>query len=144
MFTQKNFMTAYTNTGYYLKVLSDQLIAHLHERLEQAGYGEIKPSHGWIFQYIGAEGSRITELAAKANVTKQSMSALIYQLEEWGYLERKEDESDKRAVLFVLTDKGQELRKVGRAINFEFEKNWQRKLGSKQYEQLRELLAQLL
>jgi hypothetical protein len=44
----------------------------------------------------------------------------------------------------VLTDKGQELRKVGRTINFEFEKNWQNKLGSKQYEQLRELLVQLL
>lgn len=137
-------MATYINTGYYLKALSDMLISNLHEQLEQAGYGEIRPSHGWIFQYIQPEGSRITELAAKANVTKQSMSVLVSQLEEWGYLERKEDSSDKRAILFVLTTKGYELSKLGRSINFEFEKNWQNKLGVKQYEQFRELLGKLL
>jgi DNA-binding MarR family transcriptional regulator len=136
-------MVSYTNTGYYLKALSDQLIANLHEQLEGAGYGEIRSSHGWIFQYIRPEGSRITELAAKAGVTKQSMSVLVGQLEEWGYLKREEDTSDKRAVLFVLTDKGQELSKLGRSINFEYEKNWQHKLGNKQYELFRELLAKL-
>ncbi len=137
-------MSTYINTGYYLKALSDKLIANLHERLEQAGYGEIRPSHGEVFQYIGPAGSRITELAAKAGVTKQSMSVVVSQLEEWGYLERREDASDKRAVLFVLTDKGRELGKIGRSINFEFEKHWQNKLGAKQYEQLRELLGKLL
>jgi DNA-binding MarR family transcriptional regulator len=75
------------------------------------------------------EGSRITDLAARVKITKQSMSTLVYQLEEWGYLERRPDPTDKRAVLFAFTEKGREVRKLGRALNYEFEQKWAGKLG---------------
>ena len=92
----------YKNTGVYLRVLYDDLVLNLHQRLDEAGYGEITPSHGLVFQYLEDNGSRITDLAAHAGMTKQSMSALVYQLEEYGYLKRKNDPLDARAVLGCL------------------------------------------
>ncbi|WP_247237816.1 MarR family winged helix-turn-helix transcriptional regulator [Telluribacter sp. SYSU D00476] len=136
-------MQNYKNTGVYLRQLLDSLIDNLHNELEVAGYGEIRPTHGTVFQYIKEEGSRITELAAEAKITKQSMSAIVYELEEKGYLERKPDESDKRAVLFVLTTKGRELRALGRSINHAFEKRWEARLGEKQYQEFRKYLEEL-
>ena len=44
------------------------------------------------------EGLRITDLAARVKITKQSMSTLVYLLEEWGYLERRPDRQAGRAV----------------------------------------------
>jgi DNA-binding MarR family transcriptional regulator len=136
-------MSTYVNTGYYLKALADELVAHLHARLQELGHGAVRPSHGLIFQYMPAEGARITELAAKARITKQSMSVLFQQLEEMGYLARTPDPLDKRAVRFVLTEKGQEVSRLGRSINFEFEKRWETKLGVNAYQHFRQLLEKL-
>jgi DNA-binding MarR family transcriptional regulator len=74
----------YKNTGAYLRELYDSMVVNLHTRLAEEGYGEISPSHGLVFQYIEEGGSRITTLAMRAGMTKQSMSALVYQLEEYG------------------------------------------------------------
>ena len=133
-------MKSYKNSGAYLRQLVDELIENLHNSLDEAGYQEIRPTHGTVFQYIKDDGSRITELAADAKITKQSMSAIVYELEEKGYLKRRPDSSDKRAVLFVLTDKGQQVRTFGQSINHSFEKNWEIRLGKKKYEEFRKCL----
>ena len=130
----------YKNTGVYLRVLYDSLVANLHDRLAEAGYGEITPSHGLVFQYLEEEGSRITNLAAHTSMTKQSMSALVYQLEGFGYLERKNDPLDARAVLFILTEKGQTLKRKARQFNYQFEKRWEKKLGVSRYQTFRQML----
>jgi DNA-binding MarR family transcriptional regulator len=133
----------YKNTGAYLRELYDDLVAHLHERLSQEGYSEITPSHGLVFQYLREEGSRITQLAAHIGITKQSMSALIYQLEMFGYLKRKPDPDDARAMLFILTAKGQLLKEKAQQINYQFEKKWEQRLGATQYEKFRSMLKDL-
>ena len=71
------------------------------------------------------------------------MSTLVAQLENSGYVKRKPDPSDKRAWLLVLTPKGEKVREAGQAINYEFEKKWEAKLGNKDYQELRHLLARL-
>lgn len=134
----------YKNTGAYLRELYDSLVANLHHHLAEEGYGEISPSHGLVFQYLEEGGSRITTLAARAGMTKQSMSALVYQLEEYGYLKRKPDPDDARAILFYLTPKGQTLRTKAQNINYQFEQKWKQTLGSEEYEKLREMILKLV
>ena len=134
----------YINTGAYIRQLYDALETNLHTRLAEEGYAEITPSHGLVFQYLEEDGSRITELASQAGITKQSMSALVYQLEEYGYLKRKKDQDDARAVLFVLTTKGASLKQRGQQINFQFEKKWEQELGTASYQKLREMIEQLV
>ena len=133
----------YVNTGAYLRQLYDALVSNLHVRLANEGYGEITPSHGLVFKYLKEGGSRITELAAHAGMTKQSMSALVYQLEESDYLKRKNDPEDARAVLFALTARGVALRQKAQQFNYEFEKNWERTLGATEYSKFREYLTLL-
>ncbi len=136
-------MDEYINTGAYLRILWDELRYNLEQQLKEKGFNDISPSHGWIFHHTKDEGSRITELAAVAKITKQSMSALVTQLENAGYVKRKEDPLDKRAWLLVLTAKGKKVRDAGQAINNAFEKTWEQKLGKKDYQQFRELLMRL-
>ena len=81
-------------------------IAELHRRLHDRGYGDLRPAHLVVFQHIHPEGSRITELAAKAQMTKPSMAYLVEHLEATGYLERGPDPSDGRARLVRLTPRG--------------------------------------
>ncbi|MGC3944380.1 MAG: MarR family transcriptional regulator [Chryseolinea sp.] len=133
----------YINTGAYLRQLYDALVSNLHKRLADEGYPEITPSHGLVFQYLKEAGSRITELAVLAGMTKQSMSALVYQLEDLGYLKRRNDPEDARAVLFVLTPKGSALKQKAQQFNYEFEKNWERTLGTVQYDKFRDYLTLL-
>jgi DNA-binding MarR family transcriptional regulator len=111
--------------------------------LKEKGYEDISPSHGWIFHYTKETGSRITDLATIAKITKQSMSTLASQLEEAGYVKRKPDPSDKRAWLLILTAKGRKVKEAGQLINFNFEKKWEQKLGTKDYQEFRRLLMQL-
>jgi DNA-binding MarR family transcriptional regulator len=134
----------YVNTGAYLRQLYDELVANLHVRLAEEGYSEISPSHGLVFQYMGENGSRITELALQAGMTKQSMSALVYQLEEYGYLKRRDDPQDARAVLFVFTAKGETLKNKAQQINYKFEKKWEAKLGVPEYQTFRNMILQLV
>jgi DNA-binding MarR family transcriptional regulator len=81
-------------------------IAELLGRLHDAGYNDLRVAHLVVFQQIAPEGSRITELAAKAQMTKPSMAYLVEYLEEAGYLERGRDPSDGRARLVRLTARG--------------------------------------
>ena len=136
-------MGEYVNTGAYLRVLWDELRNNMEQQLKERGFEDVSPSHGWIFHHTSEEGSRITELAAIAKITKQSMSALVTQLEASGYVKKKADPGDKRAWLLVLTAKGKKVREAGHEINFLFEKKWEEKLGKTNYSQLRQLLARL-
>ena len=136
-------MDEYTNTGAYLRILWDELRYNLELGLKDNGFEDVSPSHGWIFHNTKEEGSRITELAAIARITKQSMSALVAQLEESGYVKKKADSTDKRAWLLILTAKGKKVKEAGQEINYLFEKKWEEKLGKKDYSQLRQLLIKL-
>ena len=136
-------MDEYINTGAYLRVLWDELRFNMESQLKEKGFTDVSPSHGWIFHNTKEEGTRITELAAIAKITKQSMSALVAQLEEAGYVKKKPDPTDKRAWLLVLTPKGKKVKESGQEINFAFEKKWEQKLGTKDYNQFRQLLIKL-
>lgn len=136
-------MDEYVNTGAYLRILWDELRYNMEIQLKEQGYDDITPSHGWVFYNTKEAGSRITELAALAKITKQSMSTIVAQLEETGYVKKKPDPTDNRAWLLVLTPKGRKIKEVGQAINYDFEKKWEEKLGKQNYQQLRQLLRKL-
>jgi DNA-binding MarR family transcriptional regulator len=86
---------------------SRELEGRLYEGLRAAGYGDVRPAHYAVFRYLEDDGSRVTELAEVAGMTKQSMGELVAYLEERGYIERRPDPRDGRAKIVVLTEKGQ-------------------------------------
>ena len=76
-------------------VLSDRLI----ERLAARGHPEVRYAHGAVFQYLDDAGTRVSVLAARARIAKQSMAELVAHLERHGYVERVADPADGRAKL---------------------------------------------
>ena len=111
--------------------------------LIEAGFDDIRPAHTQVFQHIKAEGSRLSELAERAQMTKQSMGYLVDYLEEHGYVERRADPTDRRASLIFLTDRGWAEVREALSIIAAIEQEWARRLGKQRMEKLRELLSEL-
>jgi len=80
-----------------------------------------------VFENIEPDGIRLTELAARSEMTHQSMSELVGILEQRGYVERRPDPSDRRARLVCLTAEGRTLRDVGNAHIREIAADWQQR-----------------
>ena len=104
----------------------------------------IKPSHSAAFAQLRPSGSRLTELAAGANITPQSMGTIVDELEDLGYVVRGPDPSDRRAKLIVLTELGQEAVAAGESTISGLEQDIVDVLGEEGHEQLRRLLLRLL
>ena len=61
------------------------MIDELIERLKADGHEGVHPSHHALYENIDPEGTRLTELAARAAMTHQSMSELVAGLERGGW-----------------------------------------------------------
>jgi DNA-binding MarR family transcriptional regulator len=131
------------NIGILLRTPFFKLVEEIHEELAQKGYPDIRPAHGNVFQFIGKNGARMTDMAEKAQMTKQSMGYLLNYLEENGYVERKPDTDDKRAVIFALTTKGWDVVNVAEGAIVSIQKKWEDILGKKDYEKMVNILGRL-
>jgi DNA-binding MarR family transcriptional regulator len=96
-----------------------------------------------VFQWLDDEGTRVSVLADRAQMTKQSMGELVTHLESHGYVERVPDPTDRRAKLVRATARGRDTYPVARAAIAEVEATWARRLGAARMRQLRELLEEL-
>jgi DNA-binding MarR family transcriptional regulator len=117
--------------------------AVLHQRLAERGHPDVRAPHGNVFQFLDAGGTRVSVLAERAQVTKQSMAELVAHLERHGYVERVADPSDRRAKLVRATARGQEVYAIARDVVAELERDWTRRLGEAKMRRLRELLEEL-
>jgi DNA-binding MarR family transcriptional regulator len=71
-----------------------------------AARGILSASHVHITRHLALEGSRLTDLAQRAGMTKQAMGKLVEQCEAWGLVERLNDPRDARAKRIVFTPVG--------------------------------------
>jgi DNA-binding MarR family transcriptional regulator len=115
----------------------------LHRRFAERGHPEIRTPHGNVFPYLDDGGTRVSVLAERAQITKQSMAELVAHLERHGYVERVADPDDGRAKLVRATRKGNELYAIAREFVAEVEAEWTRRLGATKMRRLRELLEEL-
>ena len=131
------------NIGILLRGPYQEIVRRITDELAVAGFDDIRPAHTAVFQHIKAEGSRLSELALRAQITKQSMGYLVDYLEARGYVERKADPSDRRASLIFLTERGWGQIRAALAIIAGIEEEWARSLCTRDMEQLRKHLARL-
>ena len=115
----------------------------LHRRFGERGHPDIRPPHGNVMQFLDEGGTRVSVLAERAQMTKQSMAELVAHLERLGYVERVPDPSDRRAKLVRATPRGKQLYAIARDVVAEIEAEWTRRLGKTKMRQLRELLEEL-
>jgi len=131
--------------GALLRIPFQATVERVYQRLNEAGYTDLRPTHFAVLQQMRPEGLHVTELADLAQMTRQSMGALVGYLEERGYVERIADPSDGRAWLIRLTARGHVVEEVARAALADLEAEWASALGEKRftalYSTLRDLVA---
>ena len=131
------------NLGLLLFIPYRAMENRVFETLAQAGFEDITLARGRIFQRISPQGSRLTDLAEQAQVTKQAASGLVDELERAGYVTRVPDPSDARARLIHVAPRGAAAVEAAAATVAEVEAEWVRHLGRRRIAQLRHLLEDL-
>lgn len=128
--------------GALLRAPLRALTARVAADLSRAGFTDLRPAHLVVFQHLDAEGTRLTELAARASMTKQSMGALVNDLEGWSYVERRPDPLDRRARIVCRTERGWAVELAARTSVGDFEEEWMRRVGAERMRQFRAVLEE--
>ena len=71
-----------------------------------AARDQVGAAHVHITRHLQRGGSRLTELADAAGMSKQAMGDLVNQCEAWGLVRREPDPHDARARRIVFTASG--------------------------------------
>jgi DNA-binding MarR family transcriptional regulator len=122
------------------RVLTSELVASLDER----GYPDLRAGHLTVFEHIDRRaGTRLTDLAARARMTKQGMMLVVDDLESRGYVRRVADPADARAKIVRLTAHGRRAAAEARRAVQSLESRTRRQLGDLRYETLREVLDEM-
>lgn len=134
-------------SGPLIGSLFNELLHEIHDRVHQAlnasGFADIRIAHHVVFQHLRPEGARVTELAVRARVTKQSMQYLVDHLESGGYLERVPDPADGRAKIVRLTARGRAVEQTARRAIGTLESEWSELLGEEAFRGFLRHLRQL-
>ena len=131
--------------GALLRLASQAMTERFNRWVESSGFAGIQPAHSAAIQPLweSPDGVRITTLARASRVTKQSMSALIADLEAAGYVERVDDPDDARATRVRLTAHGRAYGRAVRAFARSLEAEWAERIGAQRVEELRATLELL-
>jgi DNA-binding MarR family transcriptional regulator len=119
------------------------LDVELEAALEDRGAAEVTPTQARALLSVDRTGTRLTELAGRAGVTKQAMMQMVDELQATGYLRRTPDPMDGRAKIVRLTARGLRQRATARQALAAVEARIKRRLGSRRYDVLRMLLEEL-
>lgn len=114
------------------------------ERLHALGHEGLTRGQKQVIVHLPLAGARLTELAARAGVTKQAMMRLVDGLEALGYVERLDDPLDSRAKSVRLTRRGLRLIDDGLEVVRAIEDEHAAILGRKRFERMRADLAALV
>lgn len=71
-----------------------------------AARAQVSAAHIHITRHLARGGSRLTELAERAGMSKQAMGSLVDQCEAWGLVTRGPDPLDARARRVLFTTDG--------------------------------------
>src|SRR3954454_10476148 len=119
------------------------LSGELDGRLRAAGFLDQRASDNAVMPHIPHEGIRLTDLAARAGMTKQAMAELVDSSERRCYVERSPDPADGRATLICFTAKG--LAAVDAALDAldGIERDLIDRLGERRVRELRRTLSMI-
>ena len=111
--------------------------------VQDAGFDDWTLAQVRVFQRLAPDGSRLTDLADQAQMSKQSAGVLVDQLERLGYVRRVPDPTDGRARLIVIEERGRRAAEVAMATSTEILAEWKAFLGTRNFALLHQILDQL-
>ncbi len=120
------------NLGFLLAKASQRWNELLQEAFAREGFPEVRASYGSVLLPLFEEdGLRIGEVARRARLSKQTMTTMVRLAERDGLVDRRPDESDRRATRVHLTDKGRRFQPVAERILAELDQVARAALGAR-------------
>lgn len=117
-----------------------QLVA---DELARRGFADLRPALLAVAQHVGAGGTRITELAERAWLSKATVVHAVDELERMGYVTREPDPTDRRAKLVTATPRALEAERVGREAIADIRAAWAEVVGPAELDALEAGLRRL-
>lgn len=116
----------------------------VQEQLAEQGFGDLRFSHGYVFQCLIDHEPTVGELAAHLGMTQQGASKAVTELERLNYCERVSDAADARIRRVRLTDRGQGAVATARRARNALDQRLANRFGQYHLAEHRDLLVQIL
>jgi len=129
--------------GALLRVPAHAIHRRIIRELNASGFDELRLPHMAVLQFPGPDGARPGALAERAGMSKQAMNQLLQSLEAAGYVARAAAHDDGRTRVVRLTKRGRAAYSKISDILRDIEREWTAELGSKQFGELKALLARV-
>src|SRR5262245_60245524 len=102
------------------------------DELARRGFDDLRRALLAVGQHVGPDGTRITELAERAWLTKATVVHAVDELERLGYVTREPDPTDGRAKLVKATARAREAELVAREAIAEIRAAWAELMGERE------------
>jgi DNA-binding MarR family transcriptional regulator len=96
----------HANIGRLLNNAVRRFEGRVLELMSEKGHDETRIAHVSLTRNLDVEGTRLTELARRASMSKQAMGELVDQCAELGLVNRIADPTDRRARIVMFTPAG--------------------------------------
>lgn len=131
---------ALSHLAYFVGLAANrQLVAELGE----AGFGDVRESHGFLIQHLLRGPHSVGELSVLLGVTQQAVSKTVAELTAAGYLESASGR-DARVRLVQLSARGHACVLCSRKLRDKLERRLQKGLGERRTQQTQQALAEAL
>lgn len=122
------------------RALQSDMVRAAHRR----GHAEIRYAHNAVFSTLHEAGSRATDMAERAGITRQSMGEIVREMVALGLVEMRPDPDDRRAKLVTYTELGLERARSGFGHISDLERRFADEFGDEQYETVIRVLERLV
>ncbi len=130
-------------TSLLLFIAARAASTRIFDAVRDSGFDDITIAQGRLMMGVDPDGTRLSVLAARAQIAKQTATALVDKLERAGYVERVPDPRDGRARLVRLTARSLEVIPHAHAEEDRIEAEWRDHLGPERMTHLRDALEAL-
>ncbi|MFV1983874.1 MAG: MarR family winged helix-turn-helix transcriptional regulator [Thiohalomonadales bacterium] len=114
------------------RIINIEIVNGLHKH----GFTELTSSHTALLSNLDLKGSRLTDIAQRAGMTKQAMGRLADELINLNYIKRSRSQADRRAVKLTFTSTGRKLMNLSFTVMKDIEIRCAQQLGEKRFNTL--------
>ena len=119
-----------TDLGVLLTLATGTFKDRLHAHLAASGYDDLGPSFGFVFRSLADRPLSLAELATRLGISSQGALKIVAEMEERGYVERRDDEVDRRIRRLLLTTRGRAALREARRFHARVERDLVTMLGT--------------
>jgi DNA-binding MarR family transcriptional regulator len=115
--------------GILLNLAFGAVKQRLHAHLAAAGFDDLGPTFGYIFRLLDGASPSLAVVAGRLGITAQGALKIVGEMVAKGYIERVDDEQDRRIRRLRLTGRGKRALQEARKFYATYERALRGRLG---------------